>query len=84
MRRTALVRWSWSDGVSAHARCRSRSNLGCGRCRRACGHRAPANERERVAIVRALPAYLKTVTASSCVSFVVRVSNNRSYAKVRP
>ena len=38
---------------------------------------------ERKAILRAMPAYWRTVP-KTCVSLVVRVSNNGRYAKVTP
>jgi hypothetical protein len=42
----------------------------------------PPTERERAGIVRALPAHWRTRAASSCVSFVIRVSNNGRFAKI--
>ena len=41
-------------------------------------------ERERAAVLRALPSYWRTSSASACVAFVVRVSNNGRYARVQP
>ena len=41
-------------------------------------------ERERAAILRASPPYWRTTSASACVAFVVRVSNNGRYARIKP